>query len=298
MFLGTFLSYDTSFDATPVSSETSTAFEIKNGIFDEVYLSSDTNNQFNATIPEWGYDTILHARFQNNILAGNVDFTLDSISKLIIKKRKEGSYKWVQLYETTIDSEEDFDFYMIDVTVASMTNYDYAAVPIINGVEGTYQITSIYVEFDGAFIVDPTNAYQLIANLQRPSLTRNNPSNVLEPVNSKYPYINYYSNLQYDRFSVSGLFIRLNRTTCQFETDHSWRLRKEVRDFLTNKRSKIVKFWNGEIYMAAVVDPIQENVDGHPDNVNMTINFVEVGDVDDPRDLYYNGFTSYLEVGV
>lgn len=299
MMLGAFFSYDTAFDPTPVPSGTTEYVEIKNGIFDDLYIEEEvTRKDFSTTVPEWGYDTVLHAKFQGNILAGNVDFTLSSISKLVIKKKKEGSYKWIPIYETDVKSEEDFDFYLNDIIVASKTNYDYAAVPIINGVEGTYQITSVFVDFDGAFIVDPTHGYQLIANLSKPSLSRNNPSTVLEPINSKYPYVNYYSTLQYDRFTVSGLFMRLNRNTCQFETEDSWKLRKEVRDFLTNRRSKIVKFWNGEIYMAAVVDPIQESMDGHPDNVNMTINFVEVGDVEDARDLYYHGFTEYLEVGV
>ena len=85
-----------------------------------------------------------------------MDFTLASISSLAIKKKVEGSYKWVKLYETEINTVEDFNFYLNDITVASKTNYQYAAVPITNGVEGAYQITSVYVEFDNAFIIDPT----------------------------------------------------------------------------------------------------------------------------------------------
>lgn len=298
MFTGAFFAYDTSLTPTPVTTGSTEYIEITNGIFDDLYLTANTNLEYNTTIPDWDYDTIMHAQFKNNLLAGNVDFTIESVSGLVIKRKKENSYKWTQLYTREIETEEDFEFYYNDNTVASMSNYEYAAIPIINGVEGAYQITSVYVEFDGAFIVDQTNGYQLIANLSRPSLSRNNPSNILEPINSKYPYVNYYSSLQYDRFTVTGLFMRLNRTTCQFEHENSWTLRKEVRDFLTNRRAKIVKFWNGEIYMAAVIDPIQESMDGHPDNVNMTINFIEIGNVDDTKDLYYHGFTNYLEVGV
>lgn len=298
MFLGTFLASDTSLNSTPVASDNTEYFEITNGVFDDVYMDADTDLEFSTEIPEWGYSTILHAKFQDNILAGNVDFTLAMISSMLIKRRVEGSYNWVTIYEKEIKSEEDFDFFYNDIVVASNTHYDYAAVPVIAGAEGTYQLTSVDVKFDGAFIVDPTKGYQLIANLSRPNLTRNNPSSMIEPINSKYPHVNYYSQSQYDRFTISGLFVALNKNNCEFDFDGGWKFRKEVRDFLTNRRSKIVKLYDGQIYMAAVIDPIQETIDGHPDNVITTINFVEVGDVNDGSDLYYHGFTDFLEAGV
>ena len=298
MFIGAFLSFDTSFDATLVDYVTTENVQIENGVFDELYLDSNTSLQNNADIPEWGYSTILHANFKNNILAGNVDFTLDSVSALIVKKRKQGTYKWIPLYERAITSAEDFNFILNDPVVASMTSYEFAAIPVINGAEGTYQITTVDVEFDGAFIIDPTNGYQVILNLSRQSLNRNNPSTVLEPVNSKYAYVNYYSQLQYDKFSISGLFAPLNRQTCEFEIENAWQYRKNIREFLTNRRTKVVKFYDGEMYLAAVVDQISESIDSHPDNVNTTVNFVEVGDPDNNSDLYYHGFSNYLEAGV
>ena len=42
MFLGTFIGFKTSLDPTPVATGTTEYFEIENGIFDEVYLDSDT----------------------------------------------------------------------------------------------------------------------------------------------------------------------------------------------------------------------------------------------------------------
>lgn len=298
MFLGSFLSHTTSITPTPVDTGETSYVEIENGVFDDVYMDADDTLEFSTEIPEWGYTTLFHAKFQNNILAGNVDFTLDSISSLVIKRQKVGEYNWIKLYEKPIETADDFSFSLNDITVASQTSYNYAAIPIINDAEGTYQLTSIDVEFDGAFIVDPTYGYHLILNLSKTSLTRNNPSTLLEPVNSKYPYVNYYSALQYDTFSISGLFVALDRNTCEFDMNNGWSYRKEVRDFLTNRHSKIVKFYNGEIYLAAVTDQITESVDGHPDNVNTAINFTEVGDANDSSDLYYHGFVNYLEAGV
>jgi len=298
MFLGGFLASTSSLDATPVASENTTLVEISNGVFDDLFVDSNINLPYNTTIPSWDYTTLFHAHFQDNILAGNVNFTLSTISALVLKRRKKGTFLWTPLYSQAVTQEEDLDFYFNDITVASNTTYEYAAVPIINYAEGTYQTTSVDVEFDGAFILDNTKAYQVIANLSRPNLTRNNPSSVIEPVNSKYPYINYYSQSQYDSFTLTGMFISIDRDKCEFDFENGWRFRKEVRDFLTNRRSKIVKLYDGQIYMAAVTDNIQESTDGHPENVNTTINFIEVGDVDNGADLYYHGFSNYLEVGV
>lgn len=156
MFLGAFLGYKTSLDPTPVASGTTEYFEIENGVFDEVYLDSDIQREHGTAIPDWGYSTILDAKFHNNLLAGNVDFSLSAISAMVIKRRKKGSYKWTTIHQIPINDEDDFDFYYNDITVASQTTYEYAAVPIINGVEGTYQVIDVAVAFDGAFIIDPT----------------------------------------------------------------------------------------------------------------------------------------------
>lgn len=298
MFLGAFLSCETSMNATPTNPDTATSLMIQNGVFDDVYVDADTSIEYSTQIPEWGYTTIMHAKFQNDILAGNVDFTLASISKMILKKRVYGSYNWVSVFEKDITTEEDFNFFYNDIVVASQTKYQYAAVPVLNDAEGTYQLTEVDVSFEGCFIVDSTNRHQLIANLERTSLTRNNPASIIEPINSKYPYVNYYAQTQYDKITVSGLFVGYNASTCDFDVENGWKYRKEVRDFLTNQKAKIVKLYDGQIYMCAVSDAIQENTDGHPENVNMTINFVEIGDVNDGEDLYYHGFTNFLEAGV
>jgi len=67
---------------------------------------------------------------------------------------------------------------------------------------------------------------------------------------------------------------------------------------LSNQRSKIVKLYDGQIWMACVVDPISESYNGHPENVITTINIVEIGDVENNRDLYYHGFANFLEVHI
>jgi len=260
-------------------------------------MDSDVSAPADTNIPTWGHTTLMNAKFQNNILAGNVGFTLASISDMVIKKRKVDDYKWSTLYTFPVKTEADFDFFFNDVVVASNTTYEYAAVPIVNGVEGSYQTISVDVEFDGCFIVDKTNTYQVILDFASDNLTRQIKSTMIEPVNSKYPYVYYYGQSRYDKFSVTGAMIELNRNTCQWDVDNGWRYRKAFRDFIDNQRTKIVKFYDGRIYLASAIDTINEATNGHPDLVHTTVNFVEVGDVNSNEDLYYNGFVEFLEVG-
>ena len=213
----------------------------------------------------------------------------------IIKKRKMDDYKWTTIYTVPIKTEEDFDFYFNDIVVASNTMYEYAAVPIINGVEGSYQTINVNVEFEGCFIVDTTNAYQILLDLNSNSLTRSINGSVIEPFNSKYPYVYYYSKLQYDKFSVSGSFIELNRSDCTWDIENSGKYRKSLRDFISNQRAKLVKFFDGRIYLACAIDNITESGDSNPYLVHSTINFIEIGDVNSNSDLYYHGFTEFLE---
>lgn len=296
MFLGGFLACDTSMNPTPLAPDTMEYFEIENGIFDEVYIDGDTNRTPTTEIPEWGYSTILDAKFHGNILAGNVDFTLSSISDMLIKKRKKGSYKWTTIHKIPISTEEDFDFFYNDIVVASKTSYEYAAVPIVNGVEGTYQIIDVDVWFEGAFIIDPTHGYQVIAEFKREQLTRGIPSTIIEPVNATYAYTNYYAKKKYDSFSISGIFVELDWDSCSFDLENGWKYRKAFRDFISNQRSKIVKIYDGQMYMMNVIDQITENYDSHPEAVVTTIPLVECGDIESNKDLYYHGFINYLEV--
>lgn len=298
MFLGDFTGLETSLDPTSMPIGATESLTISNGIFDELYMDSDINALYSTDIPEWGYSTIMDAKFQNNILAGNANFTLDMIDAMMIKQRKRGTYRWVTIAKFDIETENDLSFFFIDNMVAGESTYEYAAVPVINGSEGTYQTISVDVAFDGAFIIDNTATYQIVLDLNRESLTRSNPSNIIEPANSKYPCVVYTSQSQQDTVQFSGCFIELNRDTCRFESKIGYDYRKKVRDYLTNKNTKIVKLYNGEIYMGNIVDSITENDDGHPEHVITKFTLVETGDVNNNSDLYYNGFANFLEVGV
>ena len=61
---------------------------------------------------------------------------------------------------------------------------------------------------------------------------------------------------------------------------------------------KLIKFDNGEIWIGKIIDSIQESTNGYSENIKTTFTFVEVGDAESNEDLYYRGFSNYLEVKV
>ena len=71
-----------------------------------------------------------------------------------------------------------------------------------------------------------------------------------------------------------------------------------MRNFLSNRKPKIVKWYDGQIYMACVTSDVGETEGVFNQHVTTSITFTEVGSVDNNMDLYKHGFINCLEVGV
>ena len=77
---------------------------------------------------------------------------------------------------------------------------------------------------------------------------------------------------------------------CLFNTENLWEYRREIDDFLTNGEPKLLKSFDGEMWMVDIINNIERSNTGHPDLVNHQIEWVEVGDPLMVGDLYDNGF--------
>lgn len=59
---------------TPTSVNNITKVELKNGIYDYLFLTQDTTLDVNNELQEdWDYNTLLYAKFNGNTNAGNID---------------------------------------------------------------------------------------------------------------------------------------------------------------------------------------------------------------------------------
>lgn len=261
-----------------------------NAIFDELLITQDTNTEYSNIIEQtWDFDTILHAMFDGNLHAGNVDFTLDQVSKIRIKRRKIDSYDWITLFEIPIEKIEDFDFERIDRYARSNQEYEYALVPVIGDNEGNLNINTIKSEFEGIYLVEKTLGYGSAIETTI-STQKNRPTSVINTLGRRTPYVisngmnNYYSG------QVSTVFVDQNLDTCEYDTVNGWKYREAIMDFLCDGKPKILKHEDGRMWMINITGSPSESESPHPLYPTTTFDWVEIGDVNSSNMLYENNF--------
>lgn len=269
-----------------------TNVKLENGAFDELAFSTNIVRFGQPIVNTWESDTILHAKFDNNLRGGNLAYRADTVSMVRVKRREQGeSMGWVTIKEVPITKIEDFTFTYIDKYARARTNYEYAVVPVINNIEMEYTIGTVYSVFDGIIICDKENSFQTIADESIPSITKRNPSSTAETLDGKYPYVFFNGNTNYETGSVQGLFVEIDWDRKVFKTASSFKYRDRLMAFLTNHKPKILKCFDGRIWMIDVTSDPTATVQNHPDQILTSFNFTEIGDVNSTSDMYYNGLS-------
>ena len=77
----------------------------------------------------------------------------------------------------------------------------------------------------------------------------------------------------------------------QYDVDNGWKYREDINDFLTDGKPKILKNFEGKIWIIYILeDTIDETQKDHYQNVVTSFDWNEAGDANNTADLYYNGF--------
>lgn len=291
-----FLGYKSGLGDVHSGDETSTSIENivnvkeQNSIIDDSFLTKDTSSFVSPLNKTWDFNTILHATFQGNLLAGNVDFVVSQVSSIRVKRRIKGTYNWTTLFQVPISGINDLSFERFDRFCQAKTEYEWAFVPVINGVEGNLSINSIVSDFDGIAICEKDTTFLTPLDVKY-SRQRNRPSSLLNTIDGKYPVVIVNSQNCYDSGSASGVFIQLNEETCDFDIDNGWKYRDNFLDFLSDGKPKFLKLYNSKAWLISIIDSPSENNDEHPDKVTTSFSWVQVGDINSSQDLYDNGLT-------
>lgn len=279
---------------TPLSSSDYNFTMLKNGIFSHWYVTNDGEYPYSQEEPTtWDYLTIMNANLNGNLQAGNISLLGDDIEGIKIKRRKVDSYDWITLKYIPVDELfESTTFSFNDYLNQNDTTYEYAFVPIINGVEENYITNTIASKFEGVFICDSETIYKFYNGVQYGSLERVQKIGVLEPFGSKYPVIVSNGMINYSKSSLKGTILNND-----FENSHIIR-RKEIAEkretllnFFTNKKAKILKDWNGNFWLMIIVDsPSVEFLNNYGMGIsNISANWIEIGDPYNQQDLYNTG---------
>ena len=283
-------------DATPVQVNNIITTTIQNGIFNHFDVTSDVTSSYSATIPTaWDYLTLMDANFNGNINAGNVDYAIATLTAVKVKRRKITDYNWVTLIEVPITSLSDLSFTFQDNLAASLQEYEYAFVPVISGVEGNYVTNTISTNFSGVFICDLNTIYRFYAGVQYSGVEQVQKIGVFEPFGKQYPVVVSNALLNYQKGSVSGTVLNSDFiSTNTIDRLAIVQERKALLEFLTNKKAKILKDWNGQEILLIVVDnPSTTYANNYGMGIaDVAFNYVELGDSNTQADLYNSGIIS------
>lgn len=296
MFLGCdILNDSTSFNYKGFNSKLS-SFSVKNAIFDKVYLSSNCND-YKKTDIEWNSDVLVLATFDSkNLEGGNIGDLGPKLQSMQLKRREVGSSKWTSLAGYLITDLDNLNFAFADYFARGRdTKYEYSVTYVLkDGTELPYISASAVSDFYGAVISDGVISYHIFLDPKITSVTRNRESNVVTTLNSRYPYVFFGSEANYDSGTFSGTIIK--RIGCDnWDIANSYQYREDYVNWLTNGQAKILKIEDGREWLMTVSDEVTIDNEDHPDKVNIGFKFIQTGDYNSTDDLADSGLTSFDE---
>lgn len=288
-----FCSDGNAIDPTPTDINNITRTRLQNGIFDNFNVTRNVAFDYSSIIPtEWTTDTVMNADFQGTASAGNVDQIAEGITSVRIKRRIKGTFDWITIREITIDKPEDLSFIITDNLNAYNVEYEYAFVPVMEDVEGSYIIESILSRFEGVFICDIDTVFKFYAGVEYNNNDQNQQIGVLQPYNRKYPVIVSNSIVNYQTGSIGGWVLPENFDNNRVIDRSAITQEKELLlKFLTNKKPKIIKDMNGNNWLVYFTGNPAMSYDNNfgQGMVKVSADWTEVGDPNDKTDLYENG---------
>ena len=265
---------------------------MENGIFDHYTLTKDTQDDSQTPATQWLADMIINAGFNGTLSGGTLQDVAGKITGYKVKRRKLGDFDWITLAEEQVIDAGQLTFTLTDHLAASLTEYEYAFVPMIGDTEGGYIVKSIMSKFNGVFLADNDNSFKFDAEVQYGNTQTVQRVGVYEPFGKRHPVIVSNGNLSYETGSVSGLVLNENYQSGELlDRKAILAQRQLLLDFLSNRRPKILKDWNGQCWLMMVTqNPSVEYMQGTGMGLaNVSVGWTEVGDCNDKQDLYSNG---------
>lgn len=286
---------------TPTSIEDINYVELKNGIYDDLYITRATDFGLSPDYQmRWDFDTILWAKFNNNTYAGNIDWSLETTSHIVLKSRTDGNFKWKTIFVREVNTLEDFEINYPDYFVASGQPVEYAIVPVLYGCEGTYAITSVTSKFSKIFLIEGNTVWGTEITDGFCDTTRNIPSSTVELLHQKYPIFIRNTIANYDTGICKGSFVPLDEDTCEFayDNEHDYariKYQRDFMDYICDSIPKILKLPDGRLWLIQITPSPTDTANQQYNDREISWSWVEIGDVDSEEDLYYLGFSDITE---
>lgn len=277
---------------------------LENGIYNQIDINKNIDdeyphyekfefllNEWNY-VPSWNYNTILNCTFNGNIDGGNLDVTLNQIKQIYIKRREVGENDWIIIEKRDVNTIADLSIQYEDRLVPSNKEFDYAIVPIgSDGTEGDYNKERIKTCFNGVYVSDKEQTFKLYSGIAYADTTRNKLIGSVQPIGSKYPVLVENSDVDYLSGGVTGKLYGYNFEKNRYIDRYDVTTQtNDFNDFITNSKCKIVKDWNGNIWMCRVSQsPTNNYVQEYGNGITqVSFSWVEQGKWNNQEDLREN----------
>ena len=277
----------------------------QNGVFTDLYVERGTD----ITVPDdwngswsslieinasgdvvWNWNTVLCCDFcehDSRFPAGSTEMDPELVSEIRIKRKTSDDHRWRTIYIKDITDPDDFIFSFYDNVNASNTSYDYMIVPVINGAEMSFQTVTVDSEFTDFFLLDNNQIFRVIINASN-DITYNQETSTQTTFGRKFPFVTKNGNVGYYSGSLTATFVEL--TDCEWQVQEGFVYRRNVMEFLTDGKPKILKDQFGHIFMVSIINSISEDASDSPYYPKTQMEWVEIGDVTSIGDLYDNNF--------
>lgn len=271
---------------------------IENAIYNDLLITQDVTSEYSTEIQtDWDIYTVLLATFNNTLIAGSIDYSSDDIDSIRIKRRKLGDYQWQTIHEQKIDNVNDLAFSGEDYFAMNNTEYEYAWVPVLSGTEGDYITQTIESVFRGVYIADADTIYKFAAGVSYGPSEQTQLVATYNPLGKKYPIYVSNGTTNYQTGSLTAKIIGNYEDTHIFNRKEMVEQKNSLMAWLTNKRAKVLKDFNGNIFLVYITGSPSVTYDAQWGNGMMEISFQygEVGNVDDEEDMRNVGLYPLIE---
>ena len=284
---------------TPTNIDDITKVELSDGWYDDLRITNNITETLSSAVnQEWDWDTIFHAKFDGNLSAGNVNWNLERVSYLIVRRKKTKDFKWTTIKVQKVETKDDFNLKDIDITAAPNYEYQYAAVPIIDNVAGFYSIDIVDVKSNSLLIADKDEIWYTGITDNYLDNTSVVPNSVINTMYDVYPTIVRNSESNYEEISVNASFFPLEEDGCSIDLENDQKrieYNKAAKMFLRNGKAKILKGISGDIWLCYVNNPPTDSAENDYRNRKISFGVVEIGDPNDEETLYEVGISDVTQ---
>ena len=259
--------------------------EITDGMIDHIYIDEDITIPYTIEKPtNWRYQSVILARFQNNLEGGSVEADNIQIEKIRFQKRQWDELEWQDVAEIDYIPNEKLLYEAIDKYVANDFVYQYSIIPMTSTILGNRIVSDeIIAKFEGVFVSDKDSNYELLYDVELSDIENNVANAVFEPKNARYPIV-VHGNLDYASFDVTATFISAEtmkdnsgRANIRMERLGKDRLLK----FMKNGKPKIYRDHHGNLKLVSVVGNPKETPYNNVGGIaKLSFSLVEIGDMD------------------